>query len=459
MRLGRFAQLMAQAGMISLMTLAITFPPITISPDLPRVKAEQILLPVIFSAYILLLLAGLVRPMRFHGMFLCGIFFCFAVIMSMLYGADILRYRLLPRDYYEIPKAWFPVAFFIVAYESDLSENSLRRLLKILAVPVLLVCLYSWGQFLHVPLTHPLDAYYSGGEHIDIGLERNRRVFSTMGNPNVLGELMTWMLTAYVMAFLLRVGNRTWNIVVAFACFVTLVMTGSRYGLLTSVLGLALIFRMATTMRRRRLTPLLILMLLLPLFGWAFSYVGTRYEVTQARFQELKKPLEVRSVRDRLDDLWLDALAYIKKSPIVGNGPAKILFTGVYTDSEDLNILKYYGVLGFLPYISYYVFPIYLIRKGLKAGQRAGPALEDHLPATYLVMRLGMIMGVTALVMNIGEFTYLNGELQGFLWMWLGLAARTAKVVVNAANVARPAVASARADRVLPRGAASPATS
>lgn len=449
-KLSHFAQLCGQASIFALLCLAITYPPISVTTDV-RIKIEQALLPVIAIVFALLLLAGLVRPIRFNGMFLLGFLFCISVIISMSYGADILHHRLIVRDYYEIPKVWFPVAFFTVAYESSLNETSLRRLLKVFAFPVLLVCLFGWAQFLHLSIVSHLNPIYSGGEHIDIGLDLERRIFSTMGNANILGILLTWTFSAYTMAFLHRVGARALNFIVAVSCLITLVMTGSRYGLLTTILGLAMIFGMAGAAGRKRLRPLLALMLLLPLFGFVFQYIGTRYVVTSSRFQELKKPLEVRSVRARLDILWVDALDYFHRSPIVGHGPAKTIFTGVYTDSEYLNILKFYGVVGFLPYIGYYLFPVFLIWKGLKAARRAGLLLEDRIPATFLVLRLGTIMGITAVVMNIGETTYLDPEVQGVLFIWLGLAARAAATIEGFAPSRPLTVAPAFTPRIIAR--------
>jgi len=435
-RLSRFAQVMGQTCMFALICLAMTYPPITLSGDLPKVKMEQILLPAVILIYVLLLLCGLARPIRFSGMFLVGMFFCLSVILSMFYGSDVLQHRLILRDYYEIPKAWFPVAFFIIAYEAGLSESSLRRLLTVLSVPVMIVCIYAWAQFLNMSFTYKLNNLYEVAVHNEGALEAYHRVYSTAGNANVLGQLLTWTMAAYTLAFLFRVGNRALSLVVAFSCMVTIVMTASRYGLLTAGLALAMILVMTMAMGFRRLFPLLALIVLLPLFGWAYGYVSTRYVATEQRFQELKHPLQVHSLRARLDDLWLDAAAYFNKSPIVGNGPAKLIFTSLYTDSEYLDMLKFYGILGFLPYLALYIFPIYLIAKGLKAGQRAGPTLEDRLSANYLITRLGMIVAVTALVMNIGEFTFLNGQLQGLIWMFLGLGAASAKTLYSAASPA-----------------------
>ncbi|MGA8220497.1 MAG: O-antigen ligase family protein [Candidatus Acidiferrales bacterium] len=420
---------------ISLLFLSITCPPIPVTSEL-SIKVEHVLVLFIVAVYGWLLLAGLAKMFRFNGFFIVGAIYTVAVSISIWYGSAILNHSSLLRDYYEIPKLWLPIAFFTLAYESELSEASLRRLLKYIAAAVLLVCLYGWAQFLNLGFTHTLNTYYSGGAHHDRSLEILRRVYSTMGNPNVLGELMAWMLMVYIMAFLFKVGNRFLNVAVALSCLATIVMTASRYALLMALLAFGLILALATTALKKRAAQIALLVLILvPIFVATFLAIELKNQSTMQRFDALKHPLEVESLRERMDKIWVEAVYYYELSPWVGHGPAKALFIDVWDDCEYLGILKRYGTVGFFPYIAYYLFPMFLIWKGLRAAhQRAGPLMEDRIPATYMAMRMGFAMTVMALVMNIGMSTFSNDELQAFLWLWLGLAARAAQTVVEASN-------------------------
>jgi O-antigen ligase len=426
-----FGQIMGQLCIISALCISVLAPPIVLSDAYPKIEVEQALLPLILLVYGILLLTGAVKLIRLNGMFVVGVMYFLCTIISMWYGSDILHHTLILRDYYELPKAWLPVIFFTMAYEADLTETSLRRVLTFMAVSFILVCLYAWGQFLELGFTYKLNILYSGGEHIDLGLENARRAYSTMGNPNILGQLMSWGLIAYTMAFLYGVGSRIRNLGIAFMCLVTVVLSGSRYGLLTSVLGFALILAMTTSTRRRRAAQLGFLILLLPIFAWTFAAVEVKNQSAVERFGQLKRPADINSLRERLDDLWLDAGDSFSKSPVVGHGPAKVVFTDVHTDSEYLNVLKQYGVVGFLPYMAYYLFPVYLFWKGLRADKRTGHFLEEHLPATYWSWRFGFVMIVMLLVMNIGEFVFYNDKLQAFWWIWLGICARSARTITS----------------------------
>ncbi|MGB7752466.1 MAG: O-antigen ligase family protein [Candidatus Acidiferrales bacterium] len=435
---GRLSQLMAQTSIIAMICAAILVPGITFSQALPWFKAEQVLLPVIFLGYGLLLLAGLARTIRLNGMFVIAFLYTFSIILSIWYGSVVLGQSVILRDYYEFPKIWLPVIFFAIGYEAELSESSIRRLMLFLAAAIALVALYAWGQWASLGLTFKIDPYYSAGEHINGALARYRRVFSTMGNANVLGQLMTWSVAAYLLAFLSKVGNRARNLAVVFVCLVTLAMTGSRYGLLTTSLAVVMVLALQSASGRRRGEQLALLLLLIPVFALTIQTVATTNKSTIERFGTLQRPMEVDSLRTRLDDLWKDAGNDFAQSPFVGHGPAKKIYTDIITDSEYLDVLKEFGIIGFCIYLAYYLFPLYLVWNGLRSAKRAGPRLEDRLPAQMMAVRLSFIMIVTAMVMNIGETTFYSQVLQGFLWIWMGIGARAAKTIAGSAEISRP---------------------
>jgi len=425
------AHRMAELGVAALICLSVLAPGLHISSDLPFVRPEQLLLPVIVVMYGWLLLAGYARTIRLSGMFIVALVYCICVLMSSWYGASVLGHSTVARDFYEIPKALLPLAFFVVAYESDLSERSLRLVLKTFSFAILLVCFYAWAQSANLGIASKLNEYYSSGEHVDIILRGIGRVYSTMSNPNVLGQLMTWSIAAFTIAFLLRVGSRAFNALVILSCLATLAMTESRYGLLTAAVGLALILLLPSVSLGRRRVQMVLLALLLPLCVWTFMAVTRTNQHAVARLYSLKQPFRTDSLRDRLDISWPQAMSEFEGSPIFGNGSAKDYFKGTITDSEYLDILKQFGIVGFLAYLGYFLYPLVVSWKGLRAVFRVNPLLEDVLPANVLAVRLSITMIVTALVMNVGESTFLNFLLQGFLWTWMGLGARSARTIAE----------------------------
>ncbi|MBZ5502959.1 MAG: O-antigen ligase family protein [Acidobacteriia bacterium] len=407
--------------------LSVTAPVITVSSALPWFRIEQLALPAIVLSYLWLLLVGEARPVRPNWMFLIGVVYAICVSVSLLYGWVFLGHTVIVRDLYEIPKVFFPVVFFMLGLETDLTESSLRKLLGYFSLAMILVCLYAWAQWMDIGVSHTLANFYSGGAHDEGSLSHYRRVYSTMGNPNVLGQLMTWAIAGFTLAALLGVGNRLLNLVMTLACLVTLAMTGSRYGLLDTGAALGLLILLPSIFRGRRRASLALLLVLLPLFAGVVLFVAKSNRATGDRLQTLRNPLTTDSLSDRVNDLWRDAGEEFIESPFLGHGPAKTIFSGIFTDSEYLDVLKEFGGIGFLVYLAYYVYPARVLWKGLRRTAKSEPELESRIPATFWALHLSFIMTITALIMNIGMSSFYNLPLQGFLWMWMGIGAAAAR--------------------------------
>jgi len=421
---------LSQACIILLVCISVTAPPIVISSALPFFKAEVLLVPLVAAIYLWLFLTGVARPIGFNGMFVIGFLYFACNAFSIWYGAAILGHPVLLRDLYELPKVWLPVAFFTIAFEAPLSESAIRRLISFFSVSILLVCVYAGSQFFGLGFTYKLNPYYSMGGHIDVALEYARRVYATVGNPNVLGALMIFCVVLYVLGAFFRVGSPLRNIFVALSCLATLVMTGSRSGVLNIIVALLLILAVAATPGRHRIARVAFFLLFLPALVWIFAAVAASNRETLERYETLKKPLEIDSLRQRLDGGWEQGWSDFKSSPMFGHGPGKAFLNPharfeageQVIDSEYLSVLREKGSVGFLVFLAYYLYPIYLIRRGRKAAQ-VSELLTEQMPAHVVCVNAGFIMGALALIMNVGMSTFYTPFLQGFLWLWFGIAA------------------------------------
>jgi O-antigen ligase len=234
------------------------------------------------------------------------------------------------------------------------------------------------------------------------------------------------------------VGSRWWNLLVASACLITLSMTGSRFGLLTVSVGILFLFLLISSSRRRGLARIAFLLLLIPVFAWTYETVATSNRRTLERYQTLRDPLKIDSLRQRLDDVWQDEWRDFTQSPFVGHGPAKSFYTQGFADSEYLGVLREKGLMGMVVFLGYYLYPLFLIQKGERAARHFGGSLEEQAPATVLSVHFGLIVVVLALIMNLGMSTFYSPFLQGFLWLWLGVGARSS--VTARALVYSPAI-------------------
>jgi O-antigen ligase len=413
-------------AVFTLLPISILAPVVRLNSDF-WLKLDQLLIPVVMGIYLFLMLAGMARTIQFNPMFLVAAAFIVCTGCSLIYGSQVIGHPLLTSDLFELVKPVFPWFFFTLAYEADFSDDALRKLNRIMLASGIPICLYAYAQWFNMGFTAFLQPYYSGGLHDEGGLAHYRRVYSTLSNPNFLGMLMTWLIAAFTLGAVFRVGSRAWNVAMLVATLVTLTMTGSRYGLIDTGLVLLLILIMPTSTeegakRRRR-----VLVAALPITLFAVLVISLSNKSTADRFEQLGSPLQENSLRMRLDGLWQDAFSQFLASPLLGQGPAKIIFSRVYTDSEYLQILKEYGLVGLLPYVCLYLVPLGMVWKGLRVVWEHEPWIENHLPAMYWALCVALIIIVTALFMNVGMSTYFNFSLAPFLWMWMGLAAGCAR--------------------------------
>jgi O-antigen ligase len=423
-----------ELSVLILMITCLLAPNVEFDPNL-ILPIEVLMLPVICYLYFLLACMDSVRPLRVGFLQVSGALFSLSVLVSMFYGSTFLNHEILTRDYYEVVKVLLPVLFFTIAYEADLDDRALRRLLALLSFATLLVCLYGWAQFLNVPGTDRLNSYYSSGGAHALGLELERRVYSTLANPNVLGQFLSCALICYVLKFLSKVGNRIGSAIIALTIASTLVLTGSRYALIVSAFGLLLVIQLTFSGTEQIVKQLVSATLLLVVLICTFLVTKNAASDSQAarRFQELSHPSEVQSLRDREDFLWLDALEYFESSPIFGHGPNKAIFTGVWTDSEYLDVLKSYGMTGLALYLTIHLWVLIQLWRGLRAQSMCGSRVRVLLSGELLLVRFGFFLILAGLAMNIGMATYFNSKFNTVFWLILGIAVRSAHRMTGAA--------------------------
>jgi hypothetical protein len=417
---------LAQFSTVVLLVAPAIAPVVAVSSALPWFRVEQIALIPIAIGYLWLLLSGLAERIRFNWIYLIAAAYCACILLSTFYGTEVLGHEFIYRDLFEIPKALFPAAFFTVGSCFALSEKWIRRAISWLGAAISLVCLYAGAQWIDLDVAYRLNAIYSGGAHDDGSLAHYRRVYSTMGNPNLLAQLMTWVIPIFLLAMLARVGNRFRNACLVVMCLVTLAMTGSRYGLIDTSVAIVLMFIFLAPFPQRRKTLAVFLVALLPIFASVVYFVAKSNPATFARFLTLSDPSQTDSFRGRVDDQWPEAKAAFLQSPVLGNGPAKSIFSDTVTDSEYLDVLKEFGIVGFVVYALYMTYPLPILLGGIRSAVRR-PELEKLLPGSYLMLQVSLIMLITAFAMSIGMSTFYGEPIQGYFWLWMGIGVGMAR--------------------------------
>jgi len=424
-----FGGIYAQLIVFTFLAAILLSPPLLLSSDLPYFRLEQLLLPVVGYLYLLRIMFRRVPRPRFYYLYIWGVLFSICVFASLLYGEAFLHNEVVGSDYYEILKIWLAVGLFTIGYEARLGEAALRHFITVLGWCSFAVCLFAVGQSVGSRRVETLTLYYATAEHNIRGLIAHGAVYSTFGNPNVLGQFLSAAQVCFTLAFLARVGRRLWTGPLALFVVLCMILTGSRYALLVLVLGLLLLMLGAVT-DTRHLLKTASAIILIGIFVWTLLGTSTGPSIHSQRYQELRNPLEVRSLRSRLDIIWGEGWDEFRSSPILGLGPAKHILTGTTTiDSEYLDILRRYGVLGFTAYISIFVWIFLKLKRGLKFTRGLKPSPDSPLGASSVMVQAGFILLCMALLENVGMSTFTNFQIGAFFLLFMGVAVRSAKFV------------------------------
>jgi len=444
---GRIAGIAPAAGGTIARLVVFTFlaaillsPPIQLSRHFPYFRLEQLLLLLVGYGYLLGVLMRAVSPQRFSYLYVWGVLFSVLQIVSLLYGASVLQHQVVRSDYYEVLKVWLVVALFIVGYEARLGEPALRRFFAALGFCTFAVCLFGVAQYLGWSGAETLNPYFATAEHNIRGLTQSGRVYSTFGNANVLGQFLSAAAVCFMLAFLARVGRRLWTGPLGLFVMFCLILTGSRYALVVLVLGLLLLMLGAVT-DPRQLLKVASAIILISIFVWILLGTTRGPFIHSERYQELRNPLEESSLRTRIDIMWREGWDEFRISPIVGHGPVKHIFTGTGIDSEYLDILRRYGLLGFTAYISIFLWILLKLKRGLRFTRGLKLSLDSPLRASSVMVQAGFILVVMDLLMNVGMSTYTNFQFGSFFWLFMGVAVRSAEFVgdVSGSIMAFPA--------------------
>lgn len=434
---------------VALTLAAIVFgPPLTIIPGAPAIYVGQIVAPVVCCWRAMVLLHR--HRLRFSGMYLWGVFMAGSISLSIVYAPYATGQTAQLRDYFEIPKLVLLLMAFAVGYQAQLNSRSLRLVFTALSRVSLAVAVFGIIQYLAPGRVDNLIRLYSFADHNYTALYTEGRVFGTFGNANVFGEYLSCALVLHLLAFLGRIGRRTETVVALLTIAVATALTGSRYAILCVILGCALAFYTASKRQSewrisaKKLRAVLGLSFLFCTLGVAIWSVQRTDQHTVRRFQEfISDPMQVGSLRTRLDDTWQEGFAQFSASPLIGNGPAKSLFSGTYIDSEFLDMLRAYGLIGFVIYLSVFIGPAWALRRTMLRLKKAAPRDQQALAAPVIWIRFGFAVSIMAMVMAIGMSTFYEAQFGTFVWLVIGLAlgcAESAETSLNAvpAKVRRP---------------------
>jgi len=312
-----------------------------------------------------------------------------------------------------------PFAFFGYAWSKD--GFHLSDLEKTIFLLIILNVLYASFQWILKGTA--IDILFSGEF---TGLENRRRAFSFYGNPNRFAFVQNLFL-----AFVLTVSRSKKKAIFSVLCLISILLSGSRTGLAIGIFTLLLyvVFFLKVNLKNFLLTLAVIVgVLFIVIIIWVlddslYKEYLPYYYYTVKSLQDisLSEMGNISSLSGRIRS-WKASLDYFQESPVFGNGPMRG-YRGSSTDSYYFYLLSRSGILGFIWYISFTCYTVYLSIKATK--------LQEDKRYFNLIL-LTVIVIFTA---NFMADTGISLPVLTYLFVLIGIASNKAAVpnTVNAA--------------------------
>jgi tetratricopeptide (TPR) repeat protein len=260
-----------------------------------------------------------------------------------------------------------------------------------------------------------------------------RRVFSAFMYPN---SLAGFLLVSFPLTLLYGALHREWFrrknvrkliayvLVLPLACFVSLLLTQSKAGLLTFlVVAVACVIAGRKRLRLKpRVLLVSLLVVLIVVLGVLFSPVGRRLLVEKGRF----------TLGERLD-YWRAGYRMFLRSPVIGNGfnSFGLLYSGYCLPGANesrsahnnfLQVLVETGIVGFLFFIGIWFFGVAAARSAVARSLRG--ETPDRFSETVV---LSAFIGISCfLIHSLADFDLYIPGIAMTVWLLLGLMVRNA---------------------------------
>jgi len=378
-------------------------PLIKIFPSAPMFRPEQFL---VFSIFPLFLIFRDLNPTSQVRFFLKWfIFFQLIQTISLFYGYFILDVNIGVKDFIEIFRVFsYGLTIYVVSTMSfqKASVQTIIYIILYLFIASSLIGLFQYYGVLGFDrITAPL--YFPGRIH-----DVHDRMMGTFVNPNTYGSFVSIGSIISLGLFLNEERRKIkfYTLIAFFLLTATLLLTVSRTALVSYLAGLSaliLLFGISKGLKWYKIlftllgisTGLLFIGLLLAGDIWS-------------RLKTILNFMEDLSWQMRLF-AWYINLQLFLESPLIGWGPTFHQFTST-VDSDYILILRRYGIIGFLVYISFYLLPLYYAIINLKRKKFSGV-----LNQIFIAASIALITG------NIANSLFHEMQFMSFWSVFVGL--------------------------------------
>jgi O-antigen ligase len=341
---------------IPLLIVAILFPSIRFSSELPAIRLELVIIIIAWALFILgHLAAG--KPLRLRWNPTNKWFFLFGacILASMAYAAFVHGYYPIVRDFWEFGKLIEYFLIFALVASLNIPPEHMQKYYIISLIIFLCSAAFGFAQYFNLfdinswlmPYYAPTKAYY---------ITKAGRIVGATSNPNVFGAAMVLAASLALTGALWLKGRSiklfSWAALGVFS--LAIVFTLSRTALVCLLVIVAFIALYKYTMhfgfkKVVRLVVLVIPVLLVIAFI-LLQLAPERFFFRMGRGMDLGTDTswQARQV------MWQSAIDSWKQSPFLGWGPGKETMTAS-PHNDWLLLLRRYGTLGVLVFVLWFV--------------------------------------------------------------------------------------------------------
>lgn len=378
--------------LFSLMLIVIWKPTPTIlfGESLGYKFGDILLLITIIS--ILVRIKNIINPMNLNYIFL--VIFIFVEIFSLFFSS--LRLPVILDDLFELFRPVLYLLIYLTVYSlvnnSTFHKDSIRRVYIALFI-FFVISVFQLFNFLGTKNIMSFFYEVSKSRTFDTS-ESIWRLASTFTNPNYFSFFLAITLSFFFSGILAseNIKEKVWNLIFSIVVLSLVLFTGSRTGLVASiisVLGIYFVYtfktyRKSTIYKFISIVTFFTLMIFITFYSQDFLNRFERF----SDVENIKFNLYVRY------EIWFEALDKWKQSPLIGNGPYKY-----YMDTFDSNyvlMLYRYGLIGLTLFIVLFLFNI------LKSIKNANTKFSLGMVGVNIVFMISMISAISFNFIQLG---------------------------------------------------------
>lgn len=420
--------------LIGVMLSAMLLPSFEISPYLPNIRIDELLL---FGVYGLNIGYFLLRGLRFGRQAgeelqqtrraLKSVRQVFALLVGVIILSNVVAVTVRGgsfgfRDLMEFITIFKYYLVITLVISLEFSVRDYRLLKNSFLAGFTFIVLLSWGEYLNIANMNTWLAPFFNPIHWETLVYGNpARILGTFENPNVMGIFSVGALVLFTARLYFGQDSKTRSallLVLAGMTVKVIYLTISRTALLAT--AAVLVYLSLRALVRLRFNKTILLKV-----GALFLITVTLYVTSPrsftARMIEGTNLETSTSAQGRLDQ-WEGAWDQIKESPVLGWGTAKSTMTTV-VDDEYMLIARRYGLVGLLAYLWFFIKPFLLAwRLSRRQGNSFdGPGIERRalLGISYTAITIGV------LIYNLTAGIFYNLQVMTLLGILMGLIYNT----------------------------------